>query len=315
MYRLRFLLVALSIATVVAGLRCGEDGTGPERMKLTITPDSAVVETSASQLFEAGVDGQTPEVMWFVGAERGGTAATGIIDTSGLYIAPHYVPDDSVLTLTAVAADDPGLSATAKVLVRSGQGVPWIMMAPSDTTLSPGESVVFVEQVSGCPNGEVTWSVEALWGGTGDVGSIGPDGSYTVPLTMTESVPLLVRATSQSCSDLTGIAIVNVAAPVEFIVELENFTDFGDDGLGVSILGKVSCSQASGNFMVKYMDYPGEWIEVPLTVPGSGTYELTLHYAAEWGDTLRGTVSFEGCGATAMQAEVDFVMDEGTGLG
>jgi hypothetical protein len=254
-------------------------------------------------------------VMWFVGAERGGAPATGVIDGSGLYIAPHYVPQDSVLTVRAVAVDDPELSATAKVLIRGGQGQPWIVTAPSDTTLSPGEAVVFAKEVGGCPNGEVAWSVEAFWGGAGDVGSIGADGSYTVPPTMTESIPLLVKAVSQSCTDRTGIARVRVAVPVEFIVELEDFTDSHDDESGENYLRRQYCNQASGNYMVKYMDYPGEWVEVPVHVPASGTYELTLRYAAESGDTLRGTVSFEGCGATMTEAEVDFVMDKGAGLG
>jgi hypothetical protein len=314
-YRLRFFLIALSIAAVLAGLRCGDEGTGPERLELTITPDSAAVQTCASQLFQAQANGETPEVIWFVGAVQGGTPATGIIDASGLYIAPYYVPQDSVLTLTAIAVDDPGLFGRAKVLIRGGQGIPWITTAPSDTTLSPGEGVVFAKQVSGCPNEEVTWSVEALWGGTVDVGSIGADGSYTVPLTMTESIPVLVKATSQSCADLTGLAIVDVAAPAEFIVELENFTDWYDHGDGALSVAKLYCSRASGNYMVRGLDYPDEWIEVPLTVPGSGTYELTLRYAAQLGDTLRGTVSFEGCGATLMQGEVYFVMDKGEGLG
>ena len=317
MHRLRVLLIAVSILAVIAGLRCGsDDGGGPVESDLTITPDSAVVELSASQSFEASKNQGAADVKWFVDDERGGNAVSGMISASGLYVGPSTVPVDSVVTVKAVDASDPAEVATAHVLIRGGQGVQWIAVTPSDTTLSPGESIVFGEEAGGTGRlaDEIVWSVESLWGGAGDVGSIGEDGSYTVPTTLTESVPLMIKATDQS-SGRIGIARVMVAVPVEFAVEMEDYTDWHDDERGDYYLRSLYCSQASGNYMVKYMDYPGEWIEVPFSVPAMGTYELTLRYAASAGDTLRATASFEGCGAPMAGPEVDFVLDKGAGLG
>ena len=316
MYRIRFLTAAFSIVIVVAFLRCGsDDGTGPGTRKLVIVPDSVVVETSSSQVFEAEMNGSSPRVMWFVDAERGGLPASGMIDSLGLYIAPHAVPDDSVVTVKAVDVDDPEISATARVLIRGGQATPWISVTPSDTTLSPGESVVFAEQVGGCPTSDVDWSVKALWEGAGEVGAVGTDGSYTLPATLTGDAPLLVTAAGLDCSGRRGIAKVTVAVPEAFLVELEDYTDWHDEEAGEHLIRPQYCSQASGHYSVKDMDYPGEWIEVPISVPASATYELILRYAASVGDTLRGTISFPNSSGALTETEIDFVMDQGAGLG
>lgn len=315
MHRFKILLIAMTVPAVVIGLRCGsDDAAGPDKPQMSIIPDSTAVEISSSQSFMISFDGQVPDVKWFVGTVQGGTSATGAIDTSGLYIAPAVVPNDSILTLRAVAIDDAELSATARVVVRGGGGASSVRALPADTTLSPGETVVFAGQVDGCPTDEVDWTVEALLGGA-DAGSIESDGSYSVPASLTEGVRLLVRAASQACTDKTGIATVTIAVPAEFKVELEDFTDSYDDDNGSSFVNVQGCSQASGNAMVRGLDYPGEWLEVPLSVPASGNYELVLQYATLAGDTLRATVTFDGCGAAFTSTEVDFVMDKGEGLG
>ena len=82
------------------------------------------------------------------------------------------------------------------------------------------------------------------------------------------------------------------------------------------LLGSDGCSQASGGSMVRGLDYPGEWIDVPVTVAEAGTYELTLRYASLAGDTLKVTVTVGNCsGGSFTDPEVDFVMDKGAGLG
>ncbi len=103
--------------------------------------------------------------------------------------------------------------------------------------------------------------------------------------------------------------------PGAFKVELESYTAWYDDEAGSMLLRSQECSQASASFMVKGLDYPGEWIEVPVTITEAGTYELTLRYAALVGDTLRATVSVGQCGELLTEPAVDFVMDKGGGLG
>ena len=82
------------------------------------------------------------------------------------------------------------------------------------------------------------------------------------------------------------------------------------------LLRSEPCALASGNSMVKGLDYPGEWIDVPITVADAGTYELTLHYATLPDDTIRVTVTVGNCaGESFTDPEVDFVLDKGAGLG
>jgi hypothetical protein len=316
MSRTRCLLVVLVLTGVAAGLCCsGDEATGPAKTVISISPDSAVVEISASQGFQVVTEGEVPDVTWFVGTREGGAASTGVIDMSGLFIAPASVPADSVVIVKAVADDDADLSATARVLIRGGSGTSYVRALPADTSLAPGEPVVFGREVVGCAGDDVTWSVDALSAGAGDVGSIGPDGSYAVPTSVTASVRLLVRAASVNCADKTGIAVVTVTPPVEFEVELEDYTAWHDDENGSSYISAQACSKASGYRMVKGLDYPGEWIEVPFTVPVYGAYEVVLRYATMRGDTLRATVTFDGCGSALADDGIDFVMDQGEGLG
>ncbi len=313
--RRRALLAVLLAPVAAAGFGCGGDNPArPGPSWISVSPDSAVVETSASQRFEVSSDGGVPDVMWFVGSVRGGTGLAGVVDTSGLFIAPAAVPPDSIAVVTAIAVGDAALSARATVVIRGGAGVPWIGILPADTTLSPGESITFSKEVEGCGTGGVAWSVEALHGGGPDVGSMGSDGSYNVPSSLTGDIRLLVRAAGVGCSDRVGIATVTVVAPAEFKVELEDYTASYNDARGGSFISAYYCSKASGHHMVKGLDYPGEWIEVPLSVPAYGTYDVVLRYAALAGDTLRATVTLEGC-APSPPPEVDFVMDQGAGLG
>jgi hypothetical protein len=313
----RILLLAMLGLFLAAGPRCGsDDGTGPVEAHMEITPDSAVVELCASQQFQVLADGETPAVKWFVGPDRGGTPALGMIDGSGLYTAPYTVPEDSVVIIKAVAEDDAALTATATAVIRGGSGIPLIEVIPADTSLSPGESIMLAKQATGCGTGEVSWSVEALWGSSWDVGSIGADGSYTVPGDIGNGITaLFVRAAGEACPSRSGIARIAIAYPVEFKVEIEDYVDSHDDEEGSMYIVAAACSQASGGAMVRGLDYPGEWVEIPFTVPAYGTYEVTLRYAALKGDSLEAAVTFPGCGSGSSDPEVDFIMDQGAGLG
>ena len=113
-----------------------------------------------------------------------------------------------------------------------------------------------------------------------------------------------------SSDDVTG-----PGEPAGFQAELEGFVDSYDDEQGGSLIKTQGCSEASGGMMVKGMDYPGEWIEVPITVPESGNYEVILQYATLAGDSLEARLTFKECGVTLNEPEVDFILDQGRGLG
>jgi hypothetical protein len=103
--------------------------------------------------------------------------------------------------------------------------------------------------------------------------------------------------------------------PGEFTVELEDYTDHYDDEAGDLFVRSEGCSKASGGGVIKGLDYPGEWVEVPVTVDDAGTYEVTLRYATFVGDTLRAAVVVGDCSSSLAKTEAEFVMDKGAGLG
>jgi|GEM_PF-1584790 len=318
MYPIRIFLLTLIALAVITGIRCGGDGPtdpGNGDSYISITPDSTVVMISASQQFDVSHSDDVQDVIWFVASVRGGTPSTGVVNASGLYIAPGAVPEDSTVEVKVFAVGNSSLSATATVVIRGGGGASSVRAVPADTTLAPGQPMVFDKEVYGCASEEVAWSVEPLLGGGVDAGSIGPDGSYTVPAGVDQGIRLLVRASSQTCTDRTGIAVVTVVPPHEFIVELEDYAESHDEEAGNNYIRIEACSKASGGAMVKGLDYIGEYIDVPFNVDEAGTYEVTLAYATLPGDTLGATVIFTGCGSALTEPEVDFFMDKGAGLG
>ena len=138
---------------------------------------------------------------------------------------------------------------------------------------------------------------------------------YRVKLLTVVAALALAAAAGIRCGSDSPTGSGGGDGPQVFKVEIEDYTASYDDEAGSMLLRSERCSQASGSYMVKGLDYPGEWIEVPVTVPEAGTYDLTLRYAALVGDTLRATVSIGQCGEEFTEPAVDFVMDEGGGLG
>ena len=63
-----------------------------------------------------------------------------------------------------------------------------------------------------------------------------------------------------------------------YLVEAESYVASYDAG-GVSMY-TTPCSGASGGYAVEGYDYPGDWIEVILNVPESGTFADSLRSAS-----------------------------------
>jgi hypothetical protein len=69
-----------------------------------------------SQQFSATVSGSAnASVTWFVNGKSGGSAATGMINSAGLYTPPNSLPSPNTVTVKAVAAADSNVSASITV--------------------------------------------------------------------------------------------------------------------------------------------------------------------------------------------------------
>ena len=91
-----------------------------------------------------------------------------------------------------------------------------------------------------------------------------------------------------------GVCLLPAASAQGVIIEAETFVASHDEGGGMIYV--TSCTAASQGLAVEGFDYPGDWIEVVLTVETNGSYADVLRSAGLDGleSTVRSTVY--GCG-------------------
>src|SRR5579863_6250272 len=187
------LWVAVGLTLVISLTGCGGVGAAPINtgnlpgVSVSVAPQSMNVLTNATQTFTATVNNSgVTTVSWLINGFPGGVSPTdgttpfGVIDSSGNYTAPPFVPPTSQVTVTAVANANNNATANASVSI-SG--------TPSPVSISPltasvdlgrvnGEGVpelggiaLFTATVTGPPT-ELNWLVENVLGGNADLGTV-----------------------------------------------------------------------------------------------------------------------------------------------
>jgi hypothetical protein len=112
-----FLLVWTTVQVGCVGLTANSGKSGgtnspPPGITLSISPSSANVRMGGSQQFSATVTGlANTSVTWFVNGVGGGSAATGTINSGGLYTPPGSLPSPNTVTVKVVSAADSNVSA------------------------------------------------------------------------------------------------------------------------------------------------------------------------------------------------------------
>jgi len=96
-----------------------------------------------------------------------------------------------------------------------------------------------------------------------------------------------------------------------FEVEVESFA-LKSDFPGSVPIHPEECSTASGGYAVVGMDRANEWIEIALTIPAAGVYDVTIRYAAPKDSIIEIRMTADPCGSTR---EADFTLDEGERIG
>jgi hypothetical protein len=317
-FRLVFLLALAG--TVALGLHCGDDkGPGPQP-QLVIIPDSVSIEISSSETFKVDYDGDSPDVRWYVNGVPGGDPWIGMITTEGLYVAPDSLPEtfgfvSPSVTLRAVAMEDATVEGTTRIFITREDTTAFVKVTPDTATIVITDSLEFTSVVSGCATEDVVWSVAAVTGDPDIVGTISSEGVYVAPTAAQSPLELMVRAVSVDCSDKSGVAkVVVIAGAASFEVELDRYTFSHNIEKPMKYdIAIAYCSHASEGKAVEGLDVEGEYIEVPITVPGPGVYTASVTYAA-WVDMpLEVRVEVEGC--SELSQSEDFLLDEGTGAG
>jgi hypothetical protein len=310
--RARIGLLACSLAALLMA-QCGTDeGPGPTPAPVTITPDQADLTVSASQQFAATAGGDSVEVMWQVDGVLGGNPAKGLVTPGGLYVAPSALPSLGYVALVAKELADTTATDTVWIHITKPAGTTYVTVSPDTISAQPFSQIEFSSLVSDCFSGDVTWSVSRLWGSASSIGTVSPQGFYEAPGDVSTEFAVMIKATSTGCPDKAGIAMVRYHPSSWPDVELEDYTESYNEPGSIPITAP-GCPGASGLKAVQGMDYPGEWIKVPVYVARAGEYQVLVAYQASAGDDIRVRVGIEGCGTPS--PECDFVLDEGKGIG
>ena len=309
MRRSYYILIAVLFVAATIGLRCGtERATDPDTPVYGVTPDSVDVEISSTQQFMVEFYNVPGEVTWYVDGIRGGNPRTGMITPDGFYIAPHEAPPGGYVTITARAELDSTVRETAKAVIQSGYGTPFIEISPDSITVILGDSTSFSAAGSGCPLADPSWAVVAVSSGSDPAGDMRSDGTYAAPNTIFGDITLMVTVESPDCPGKKGIAKAVVRKPEMFVVQFETFSDSS----GVEIHRNVSCGGL--DLAVDGLDQPNEWIVVPYEARAGGEYSAEIRYKSNDEDFLRVAVAEMGCPNPDQAVEADFVIDVGDGV-
>lgn len=118
----RAILTAVAATVVMTLAACGGGGSTPSGPSVTVSPATANVAEGSNQQFTAAVTGSSSTaVNWQVNGVTGGTAATGLINSSGLYTAPILIPNPASITITAVLQTNTAISGNSIVTITAVQ--------------------------------------------------------------------------------------------------------------------------------------------------------------------------------------------------
>lgn len=138
-------LLAVPLMLAGCGGFAGSAGTTPTpQISVTVTGPAATRLLDSTQ-FSAVVSNSTNQaVTWQVGGVTGGTAATGMISSTGLYTAPSALPAGNGVTVTAIS--QASASASGSVTENLLNPLPVISTAVGN---SSGSTTNFLLDVQG----------------------------------------------------------------------------------------------------------------------------------------------------------------------
>jgi hypothetical protein len=179
---------------------------------LSISPASASVSTSGTQLFTASLTGSSnTAVTWSLSGAGCSGSACGSLATSALsavYSAPPLAPSVPNVTVVVTSEADPSKSASASVAI-----VPLVAVsvAPDNASVTTGTTQQFNATVTGTSNTTVAWNVSGAGCGGAACGTINSGGLFTAPAAVTSPPTVTVTATSVADQTKSGSANVTLS--------------------------------------------------------------------------------------------------------
>jgi hypothetical protein len=194
--------VALVAATLASLLGCGSPNA-KQAIAVRVSPASASVQASATQVFTASVTGAAnTSASWSIAEGSSG----GAITPAGVYTAPV---SPGTYHVVAASAADPSATATAVVTVTAAPPPPVRSVAvnPISASVAIGATQVFAAQVNGAASDAIAWTVSA--GGAG--GTIDPSGLYTAPARAGTDAVIAISTVDPSKSATATVTVIGPA--------------------------------------------------------------------------------------------------------
>ncbi|MGD0963898.1 MAG: DUF1800 family protein [Candidatus Acidiferrales bacterium] len=220
----RFTLVVLllwPIAGCGGGSTPSESTTTPQP-SVTLNPPASNVRPGDPPLqFTATVAGTSnTAVTWSVNGTVGGSAATGLINTSGQYTAPASVPTNNVMSVQAALVSAPTVQGTSLVTL--------LNPIPVVTSVSPQIIGVgaFTIQVNGSgfvSGAQVMFGTTALTTAFASSTQLNATGTATasqagsVAVTVVNPAPGVNNSTTSAITQVTTVTVETVSAAVRFL--------------------------------------------------------------------------------------------------
>jgi hypothetical protein len=149
-------------------------------LTINVAPSSASLKAGESATFQASVSGtNVPGVMWSLVTPIGTLS-------NGIYTAPSTISSPQAVTVLARSVADPNKAGSATVWLVTSVG---IALAPSSTSVQPGQSAQFIASVTGALNTSVSWSL------TPSIGTVN-SGIYVAPMMVEKAQTILLTAVS-----------------------------------------------------------------------------------------------------------------------
>lgn len=319
--------------------------TADAGVSISISPNSATVQTGAAQQFSDTVSGTSnTAVTWSVDGLTGGNSTVGTISTNGLYTAPNSTGSHSV---TVTSAADTTQSASAAVTVTSSSSVS-ITINPTSATVATGGTQQFGDTVSGSSNTSVTWSADGVTGGNSSTGTISTTGLYTAPtssgshtVTVTSAADTTKKASASvtvqsagSCTNTTVNSVricspVNgssVTSPVQFVSQANTSNTVGSTWVYVdntvvyksprvaSVSTPLNIAPGAHNVRVQTWDSKGNVFKagVNITVTSGSAVSVTISPTSASVAT-GGTVDFNATVSGSQNTGLNWLVDNVAG--
>jgi hypothetical protein len=267
---------------------------------ISISPNTSVtLPAGGTQAFTASVQNAADtNVTWLVNQVSGGSSSTGTISSTGLYTAPS-VQSPTVFTITAVAAANTSITASASVMVTPLVSVTLNIHSASVKTT---QSQQFSATVVNTTNTAVTWQVNGITNGNSTVGTISATGLYTAPSTVPTPNPV-VTVTAVSVADPTKSDSASVTITLTVVINVSvnpptaNVVVGGTQAFTATVTGTPNtavtwslgtCSAGAG--LCGSID-PGGLYSAPGTVPSPATVTVIATSQADGTTTGTATVT------------------------